>query len=457
MTRALRRTPWTGTSDAALPVLPRLTWWGRGTSISARIAVLTAQRAVLTRPSPRARMSRRANQFRSEPRGASLETVALGTAGLAGLTAVGDLKGPLQQGRTRTVDTARAIAEELQDDVLAHDACVLWAHGVRVAVRQARFDLLGGLDLVPAERRDHWQRAIEEATGADPYRFAPRTPVRAIQTAWAAITATPVPAQDPASGSYDCMHLQDALLAAVGASVAAGPDTGTTAAALAGSMLGARWGLSALPVGWLRYLSGPPGLRARDLVRLGVLTARRGEPTPKGWPSQPHIAPSGWVPPPAVRLARLPQLWMGGIGCSGHEADAVVTLCVLGADDVPAKGVAPENHIEPWLVSSVDPADNPNHEFAFDQAIGVIETLLSEGRQVLVHCTRSVHRTPLVVTRLFAQRGVDYDVAKREVQRTLEEAGYERSTDSWATRTRPKRGVEADSARAAARQLSKAI
>lgn len=68
----------------------------------------------------------------------------------------------------------------------------------------------------------------------------------------------------------------------------------------------------------------------------------------------------------------------------GHKADAVVTLCVLGADDVPAKGVAPANHGD----------------------------------------------------RLLVQRGVDDDLAKREVHRTLEEAGYERSTDSWATRTR---------------------
>lgn len=50
MARALRRTPWTGMSGATLPVLPRFTWWGCGTSISARIAVLTAQGAVLTRP-----------------------------------------------------------------------------------------------------------------------------------------------------------------------------------------------------------------------------------------------------------------------------------------------------------------------------------------------------------------------------------------------------------------------
>lgn len=443
LTRYMSRLPGTWTSVVSLrEAAPTMTSWGRGTNISARIAEITSKGAVLTRPRPRAALERRVSQFRDRPRGASQDTTALGAAGLAGLTGLGPEGLDAPNRRTRTADSARAIAEELQDDLVAHDACVLWAEAVRVAVCEARFDLGSGLDLIPAQRRGFWRECIDEATGADPARFAPaHSPERALQMAWAAISSTPVPGHAPGRGSYECHHFQDALQAAARASVTEGPEPGTTVTALAGSLLGARWGLSAVPVDWQRELHGRPGLRARDLIRLGVLTARDGVPTPKGWPSQPHIAPAQWVSPPAARLERLPQLWMGGIGSAGHSADAVVTLCVLGADDVPAKGVAPENHVELWLVSSVDPADNPNHDFALDQAVTAIQTLLDEGHEVLVHCTRAVHRTPQVVWKLLARHGVQYDAAKREVQRTLVAAGYERDTESWATKKRPARGA----------------
>lgn len=426
--------------------VPTLTEWGRGTNISARLASPASEGAALGRPLTRAEIAGRVGQFRRRPRGPSPETTALGAAGLAGLTRLSRKGLIARHGRERTAGSARVIAEELQDDRMAHDACVLWAEAVRVAVCEARFDLSGGLDLIPPRRRLFWLNRINEATNADPERLGPASsPDRAVQMAWAAITSTAVPPHDPARASFACEHLQLSLQAAAQADVASGPDRGTTVSALAGSLLGARWGLSAVPIEWLRHLSGRPGrpgLRPRDLVRLGVLTARDGQPIPKGWPSQPHIAPGGWVAPPAVRLERLPELWMGGIGCEGHDADAVVTLCMLGADDVPAKGVAPQNHVEPWLVSSIDPADNPNRDFAFDQAVRAIQTLLDEGHRVLVHCTRSVHRTPQVVTRLLANQGLEYEAAKQEVRRALHGAGYERPAESWVARKRPPRTVD---------------
>ncbi len=58
-------------------------------------------------------------------------------------------------------------------DRLPGDSCVLWCEAVRMAVVQARLDLAGGLDPLPAERRDSWRQLIVDATGARPDRFSP--------------------------------------------------------------------------------------------------------------------------------------------------------------------------------------------------------------------------------------------------------------------------------------------
>jgi ADP-ribosylglycohydrolase len=53
----------------------------------------------------------------------------------------------------------------------------------------------------------------------------------------------------------------------VEAAVRVGNDTDTVAA-IAGGLLGARWGYSAIPQSWLELVHGWPGLKAQDLVHL---------------------------------------------------------------------------------------------------------------------------------------------------------------------------------------------
>lgn len=68
------------------------------------------------------------------------------------------------------------------------------------------------------------------------------------------------------------------------AAVRGGGDADTVAA-IAGSLLGARWGVSAVPARWRRVVHGWPGLTVSDLVSGAALAARKGRPESAGWPT----------------------------------------------------------------------------------------------------------------------------------------------------------------------------
>jgi ADP-ribosyl-[dinitrogen reductase] hydrolase len=159
--------------------------------------------------------------------------------------------------------SAREVASLTHADPLAGDSCVLWCVAIDRAVREQRLDgVRDGLALLPAERRPRWAEAIDDATTRPPGAFTPNGyTVTALQAALAAVHQTPVP-DDPAG------HLPRALDAAV----RIGDDTDTVAA-IAGALLGARWGASAIPTTWREMLHGWPGLRADDLARLALRTS----------------------------------------------------------------------------------------------------------------------------------------------------------------------------------------
>lgn len=72
-------------------------------------------------------------------------------------------------------------------------------------------------------------------------------------------------------------HLRRALEAAV----RGGNDTDTVAA-IAGALLGAKHGGSAVPTEWRDILHGWPGKRAGDLIEAGYLIAALGETDSNG-------------------------------------------------------------------------------------------------------------------------------------------------------------------------------
>lgn len=134
---------------------------------------------------------------------------ALMRTGVIGLTRLG--------ARDATADATRAVAELTHADPLTGDSCVLWSEAVRLAATARRLDVRAGLDLLPAARRDAWADWITDAEDPDagPRLRGNGYTVTALQTAWHAITTTPIPVEDPAAGSFACRHLSDALHAAV--------------------------------------------------------------------------------------------------------------------------------------------------------------------------------------------------------------------------------------------------
>lgn len=297
-------------------------------------------------------------------------------------------------------DAAMAVSELTHSDPLAGEACVLWCAGIDRAVRLGTFDgVRDGLALLPAGSRDRWGAWLSEAEASPPDRFAPNGfVVPALQAAWSAVTRTPVPPDDPGRASFGCLHLQHALQAAV----RAGDDTDTVAA-IAGALLGARWGASAVPARWRRVLHGWPGLRAPDLVRLGVATASGRHRDRSDWPAAERLDYGGsWGMPRPVPHPHDPEVLLGPaetLAALPADVSAVVSLCRIGAAEAPARGLRPEDHVEMWLVDSADPDDNAHLEFVVDDAARTVAALRAEGHRVLLHCVAAQSRTPTVAAR----------------------------------------------------------
>jgi ADP-ribosyl-[dinitrogen reductase] hydrolase len=148
---------------------------------------------------------------------------------------------------------ATAVSRLTHPDPLAGEACVLWCVAIDRAVAADRVDgVRDGLALLPADRRGYWSDRLAEAERQPPGSFADNGfCVSALQAAYAAVLSAP------------------GLVAGLEAAVRVGGDTDTVAA-IAGALLGARWGAAAIPAGWRAAVHGWPGLRAADLSALAL-------------------------------------------------------------------------------------------------------------------------------------------------------------------------------------------
>jgi ADP-ribosylglycohydrolase len=159
-------------------------------------------------------------------------------------------------------------------DPEAADACLLWCLAIRYAILTGVVDARIGLQHIDSDRRELWATRLDVAEASQPSNFTNNGwVVEALQAAWCAITTTPVPEDDPAAGVFRVDHLRLALDAAV----RGGGDTDTVAA-IAGGLLGATYGASAVPAEWRRLLHGWPGMATRDLVTLATRIVKANNP-----------------------------------------------------------------------------------------------------------------------------------------------------------------------------------
>lgn len=200
---------------------------------------------------------------------------------------------------------------------------MLWCEAIRVAVLEERVDVHVGLDLLPQSRRVQWRDWLNEAVRGPASQFSPNGfTVTALQAAVTAIIGTPAPIDE-----FPCLHLQHSLHNAV----RIGHDTDTVAA-IAGGLLGARWGASAVPWRWRRAVQGWPGRDGRDLVSLATLTVHDGRADNKGWPEVVDVVYSEPASHRAVPHPYDEGVLLGTHATMGHDADAVVAMCRVGRD-----------------------------------------------------------------------------------------------------------------------------
>ena len=316
---------------------------------------------------------------------------------------------------------AHTVSALTHHDPGAGEACAVWCLAMRHAVLHGTVDGLRQAVLsLPARRAAVWTTRLDEAELYPPEHFGRNGwVVQAMQAAWSAISRTPVPGDDPGAGSFAAQHFQHALEAAV----RGGGDTDTVAA-IAGGLLGARWGASAVPLAWRRILHGWPGLRGRDLIILALCSARNGQSGPDGWPGGRVLDYSACGDTGALAIHPHDRLvLLGGVDAVRKPpdgVDAVVSLCRLGSAEAPAPGVDPADHVEAWLTDSAGPGGNLNLDLVLAQAADAVAALRAEGRTVLVHCTDAASRTPTVAA-LYAARnlGIPAHQALRDVRAVL--------------------------------------
>ena len=171
---------------------------------------------------------------------------ALMRTGPVALSALGD--------RELVASNAEAIAALTHAHPDSTTACVLWSLAIEEAIMAPEtdeaFDWAGaiknGLSFLDGGLVNRWQELIDEAVQGPSILFNPNGYViSAFQAALSAIIETPVPVDNPSD------HFMKALETAVRIG-----DDCDTVAAIAGSLLGARWGVSAIPEDWKAIIHG---------------------------------------------------------------------------------------------------------------------------------------------------------------------------------------------------------
>lgn len=160
--------------------------------------------------------------------------------------------------RQRVAQAARKVSDLTHADRYCGDAAVIWSLAVAEAVELGgKFTaplVVDGLEFVPASRHRFWAGVIAEALSGPQPSSQNGSAVGALRCALYAVSR--------AGGLEDGLQLACHL----------GGDTDTVAA-IAGALLGARFGASAVPDALREQLHGWPGMKAGDLEALALSAA----------------------------------------------------------------------------------------------------------------------------------------------------------------------------------------
>jgi len=165
-------------------------------------------------------------------------------------------------------EAAMAVSALTHFDQSAGEACVLWSLAIRHAVLTGELDARAGLGYLPARTVDVWAARLVEAEKSRPRDFSGNGwVVEALQAAWCAIAGQQY--SDPAGNRRLGRSDTDFLRMSLENAVRGGRDADTVAA-IAGGLVGAALGSSAVPDDWRSAVHGWPGYYAADLTRLAT-------------------------------------------------------------------------------------------------------------------------------------------------------------------------------------------
>ena len=308
------------------------------------------------------------------------------------------------------VEAAKTIALLTHADQTSAEACAVWCLAIREAIIIERIESLETFaEAVRAAIADHlpneaasWVEVLNGNFGKDPREFTAGNgySLTTLKAAWAAITSTPIP---NTPGRHFSFALEEAVR---------GGGDADTVACVAGSLLGAMWGLSAIPTDWRRRIFGWPAMADRDLVRL-ALDSFSGTRSPHSWPNIARMDYSSWSGVDAVAVHPHDDgVLLGGFDVatgripSPMRVDAVVSLCRMGVEDLDHWGLPASSRVEVRIID--EPGANAHTEHTLTDAAATVAALRAEGKQVLLHCVASQSRTPTVAA-LYARDHLGID------------------------------------------------
>ena len=279
------------------------------------------------------------------------------------------------------VDAARAVSELTHPHLDAIAVCQLWSLAIADAVRTGDSPMAcvqRATTRVPVIAGESSSSLLLDAEESTPQSLRDNGgAVNALRAAWWAISST--------AHLTGPEHLEAALRAAI----SLGGDTDTVAA-IAGSLLGASYGASAVPYRWRERLWGFLFyVTEGDLARLAVRAVRHGASDNAGWPTALDLTDfyrDVWDAPLTEVVSPVnPRLTVGSVMALPHRReDAVVSLCRIGVTQ--RRG----DHFEAWLM---DGPDNRYPTFVLEDVADTLQRWLARGN-VFLHCVRAESRTP---------------------------------------------------------------